>query len=49
MGPPFLGRVSAILGSPPTSHVSGLTKKVLHIDFASESERKVLWFIMEGI
>ena len=45
---PFGAEVSAMPGSPPTPRVSGLTKKVLHKDFASEGEKKVLWFIMDG-
>ena len=49
MGPPFLGGILAMPGSPPTPRVFGLAKKVLHKDFASEGEKKVLWFIMEGI
>ena len=42
MGLPFLGGVSAMPGIPPTPRVSGFAKKVLHKDFASESEKKVL-------
>ena len=48
MGPPFLGVISVMPGSPPTPHVPGFAKKVLHKDFALESEREVLWFKIKG-